>query len=159
MDILARKVYELPDYEGNPSNDVLLENLLERHCTCTEHCKHPNVQLGQRHVGNLLQIDNKTWEKRRNEILEEMWRDYPDMSPIDAMSSARNTYREDANTCFSRHGRPKEGCIDYKEDSKRISTPSKSQYLAHVAPIFLCDFCPIKSWVQGQAFHKKGLYK
>lgn len=164
MDITARKTYELPDYEGPVQGDVLLTELLDFHCKCSERCKHPNVKPGIEHVGNMMNVPDDVWEKRRTEILKEMWRDYPGVSEEDALESYRNTYREDAAACFNRHGRPADGCIDYKDGSKRIGNPTRGgrgmrQALAHIAPVFLCDFCAVRSTVQGKVFHERGLYK
>jgi len=160
MDITARKTYELPDYEGHPDGDILLEQLLEKHCTCSSACRHPHVQKpGERHVGNMMQIDDATYAKRRTEILKEMWRDYPDMGEEDILVSARNTYVEDASACFNRHSRPKMGCIDYRDDKKRIGSPTKNRMLAELAPVYLCDFCPVKTWVTTEIRHSRGMYK
>ena len=159
QDLTARQVYELPNYSGPAEHDILLIKMVEERCTCSVRCEHPNVQLGEPHRGNLMKIDDDVWKKRRTDILREMWSAFPDMSEADLMASVRNAYIEDAGMCFNRHGRPDDGCIDYKDDSKRIGSPSKHPWLAKKKPVYLCDFCPVKSTVQGKVFHKLGLYK
>lgn len=159
QDITARKVYELPDYDGPPERDILLIELCEHVTVCSDKCRHPNVQPGQQHVGNMLQIDSTVWNKHRDTILSEMWSSFPDMGEDDILQSSRNNYTEDAGKCFNRHNRPMDGCLDYKDDSKRIGNPSKHPWLMQEKPVYLCDFCPVKSTVQGKVFHKRGLYK
>lgn len=151
QDITARKVYELPDYEGPVEGDVLLEQLLER----------PDLKFedGTDHVGNLMVIPDSLWERNRQRILAEIWRDFPDMGDDDIVKAYRNTYIEDANKCFNRHNRPKMGCIDFHDDSKRIGSPTKNRALAKLKPIYLCDFCPVASgYVATEIRYKKGLY-
>ncbi len=167
QDITARKCYELPSYTGPADRDVLLADLIERIRKEDPAWSHdderiPIDQQPHAHRGNLMVIEREVWDKRKKEILAEMWRDFG-MSDEDVMSTYRNTYAEDANVCFNRHGRPDAGCIDYKEDHKRIGNPTEGgrglrQALAHIAPVYLCDFCPAKSWYQTKAFTERGYY-
>jgi hypothetical protein len=77
-----------------------------------------------------------------------------------------NTYAEDALKCYQRHNRPKEGCVDWWSDSKRIGRPTEvgklalkeNQKMGKSDP-HLCQFCPVASYVQTEINHKRGLYK
>jgi hypothetical protein len=169
QDLTAHKVYEIPFYSGPSERDFLLLELLQRIRRedpewSRDDERLPMDQQPHAHKGNLMIIERRVWEKRRTEILKDMWRDVRGMSEEDALQSYRNTYTEDASTCFNRHQRPKMGCIDYKDESKRIGNPTAGgrgmrQALAHIAPIHLCDFCPVKSgYVQGEVFHERGYY-
>lgn len=169
QDITKRKVYELPFYSGPPERDFLLAELLERirqedPLWSGDDDRQPIERQPHAHNGNLMIIERRVWEARRTEILAEMWRDFSDMSEADVMASYRNTYSEDAAACFNRHGRPDDGCIDYKDESKRIGNPTQGgrgmrQALAHIAPIHLCDFCAVRSTVQEKVFKQRGYYE
>jgi hypothetical protein len=164
QDLTAHKVYEVPFFNGPPERDVLLQKVIDDHCTCGPRCKHPNVKPGEPHRGNLMVIEQRVWDKRQSEILRDMWRDVPGMSEEDVLHSFRNTYVEDAHECFNRHGRPEMSCIDYKEDHKKIGSPvhtsrNAKRAMMQLSPVFLCDFCPVKTWVQEQVYHQRGLYQ
>ena len=131
---------KLPDFSGPVGDDVLLEVWAEKH-------------LG--HVGQMFSVDQATWDNldQRTKIEEDIWKNQAEFS------ATRDTYEEDALVCFNRHNRPKMGCIDYCEDSKRIGSPTKSKS-RYLKPVYLCFFCPVHSgFVATEQRHKRGMYK
>lgn len=143
----CRTIEELPDYEGPVDHDVVLDHVVETH-------RFPNHEP---HKGNLLRVEKKWWDlpSARTQIMEEMgltaglggeW------------YATKKTFEEDALKCYSRHGRPTEGCIDYCDGNKRVGNPTKIGW--QTGPkVFVCQFCPVQVWVDTELAHKAGLYK
>lgn len=137
---------KLPDFEGDFHDDVLLENLIsEKHCF-------PN---GERHRGNLFSVEQKTWDRLdvRTQIEKDIWKEQYERA------ATRDTYEMDALACYNKHNRPKEGCIDWKDDRKRIGNPTTEGWRQGRVKVYLCDFCPVKSWVATSIRHKNGQYR
>lgn len=117
---------KLLDFDGHPDNDAVLQYALKPH-------RFPD---GEPHVGNLFTgIPDAALENMaaREQIEKELWGAKAEFAAF------KDTLVEDAAACYNRHQRPKLGCIDYKDDSKRLGNPrTKSQAAGKV---FLCDFC------------------
>lgn len=141
-------IEKLPPYEGREDEngvyldyDAPLEHLIQT--------KHSRPEL---HIGRLFQVDEGAWEsmETRQQINKELF-------GLEAEKVAwKDTFSEDAGKCYNRHHRPKQGCIDWRDDSKRLGSPSGS---AASRPVFLCDFCPVKSYVETEVRWKRGDYK
>jgi hypothetical protein len=77
----------------------------------------------------------------------------------------KSMFQEDAMNCFSLHNRPLGQCPDYKSDRKLLKPDTakdrKAEGLAESkAPkVYLCDFCPVKSYNMKKFNQEKGLYK
>lgn len=154
---------KLPDFNGNPDDDILLADLIAR--------KHTGLpgDGSALHRGNLFVCDPDTW--KRIEDASENNADAVLQKELEAIQgeafASRDFYREDALVCFNRHGRPKEGCIDWMDASKRIDNPSpEGKKMAREHPRFaqlnnphLCNFCPVASWVMVKQRAKRGDYK
>jgi hypothetical protein len=144
----------LPDYEGPAEYDVLLDDMVERH---------PRFPNGEPHKANLLRVERKWWDdvSARRQILSELGITH---GLGDEWYADKNTYEADALKCYSRHGRPDQGCIDYEcrdhpgQSKKRLGNPTKIGWQAG-PKVFLCDFCPVSVWVRTQQRHAAGLYK
>lgn len=156
----CRTLEELPDYDGPPEYDRTLEHLVQEH----------NKKGFEEHQGNvatLMKVEDRDWEHNREAILQRMRGTSSDGGFGEPwIKEAHNTYREDALRCFSNHGRPKEGCIDYWSDTKRIGRPTpegravvKNLYKLGERDPHLCQWCPVHTYVQTQVNWKKGLYK
>lgn len=148
----CRSIEELPDFDGPPEYDVLLEHLTEAHV-------YPN---GEKHFGNLAVVAIAQW--RNPDMQQEIVRQIG--SRTTGMDSefyaTKNTYEEDALKCYRQHGRPEGSCIDFKDERKRIGNPHKElarNWHDHPFKVYLCQFCPVASWVATQERHKAGLYK
>ena len=71
-------------------------------------------------------------------------------------------------TCYSDHMRPKGQCPDYKSDKKLLKPETNAErkeaglekYERTGGPkVYLCDFCPVKSFNMEKHNTKMGLYK
>ena len=69
----------------------------------------------------------------------------------------RDDLRDEAAKCYLRHSSPSypgRGCIDYRDDSKRVGrtkVPAKLQK-------YLCNFCPYSSTIMVELRRRKGAY-
>jgi hypothetical protein len=149
---------ELPDYEGHPSDDLLLNLVVDKH------------QKPQPHIGLLFKFPLKYWAvpKVQEEIIKQITGGSEGLDVFGTnFYSVRMTFAEDAMTCYAQHNRPKDGCSEYKSDKKQLKpdTAAERREAGLERPgvsgpkIYLCDFCPVKSVVQKKAFDQKGLYK
>ena len=136
----CRTVDELPDYNGRPEDDVLLQYVIDT--------KHPKLGGIEDHKGALHYVETKAYEANKAKILEEMWAKTTGFKP--EYYQARSTFQEDAYTCWNRdHNRP-HFCSDFQTEKKRIKNPTKEGWKSQdpKMKIFLCDFCPVKANVQ-----------
>lgn len=157
----CRTLEELPDFDGPPAADVLLKELAERH-------RFPD---DDRHRGQLLKIEAEDWKDktRREAIIEEVWKKagYTGMEP--EFYATKNTFQEDAAKCFDRHRRPKDGCPDYCDPSKKLGNSTLTTEERNIAKaegfkprgaVYLCYFCPVQAnYVQKKKFEAAGLYR
>lgn len=147
----CRSIDELPDYSGPPEYDVLLDDAVERH-------QFPN---GEGHIGKLAQVETKDWEDnaKRAAILEKIKEAVEGSTGMPSeWYATKNTYQADAMKCYGDHHRPREGCIDYCDSSKRLGNPTRAGWEGGPR-VFLCQFCPVETWVRTQVRHQKGAYK
>ena len=145
----CKTLEEVPDYQGPPEGDVLLEMVASRHegprpvegSKVTDRLPHDH---GQRHIGNMMVIDPKDWadETKRKEILRQAGKEVTGLDQD--FYDTRNTFIEDAGKCFNAHQRPKDFCIDWHNESKRLSDPMKNP---QAPKVYLCDFCVVSSRV------------
>lgn len=144
----CRTVEELPDFTGPVEHDVVLDHAIEAH-------RFPN---GEPHAGNLADVGAEEWrdESKRQGILKQI------ASKTTGLESefyaAKNTFQEDALKCYARHGRPSEGCIDWEDSKKRLGNPTKLGWTAG-PKVYLCHFCPVRSWVDTEKRWKAGQYQ
>lgn len=98
-------------------------------------------------------VDDAHWadQQYRDSILKNMKDQWKGFEP--EYYATVDTYKEDAGYCFSRHKRPTEGCIDWQDDSKRL-TPSDWK----LSPVYLCHFCPVSAYYSMRSRDEKGMY-
>jgi len=153
----CKSIEELPDFEGRPEDDTLLELLIEKH-----------ESAGVKHMGFLSKIGVKLWtqEKFRKQIIENLRTKVggglADIDPEYYFTKA--TFADDAMKCYSLHLRPTAGCPDYASDKKKLVPKTQSErkelgLSAATSSIYLCDFCPVKSHVVTQQRKQSGMYK
>jgi hypothetical protein len=152
----CRTLEELPDYEGDPRQDFLLEALVKRH----------RFPSGTEHRGHLHKIEKKHWDSPSTRAsIEAQIREKSGHTGFDAEYYAtKNTFQDDAHSCFAKHGR-NPNCSDYKTTSKRLTPSTAAERKAAGLPkysspqdTFLCNFCPVHSLVVTAARKKAGLY-
>lgn len=156
----CKTLEEVPDFDGPPELDVLLQDLTERH----------RFDGREPHRGQLMRIKPEDWENRktREAIIAEVWNKagYTGMEP--EFYATKNTFQEDAAKCFNKHNRPQDGCIDYCIPSKKLGNStltreeqkiSKDAGFKPRGAVYLCYFCPVQAnYVQKKSFEKRGLY-
>lgn len=144
----------VPDYEGPPEYDFLLEKLAA-----------PHRRGG--HLGDLFKVPESEWKlpSRRAEIEQRIWNETGFTGFDSAYYATRDTFREDALGCFQLHNRNPD-CSDYHSDQKRLTPGTAAERKAAGLPKFhavvdryLCDFCPVHSLVRAKQFRKLGLDK
>lgn len=165
---------ELPIYTGPPeqeADDPLLNNLVKRHLE-----RHGAMADDE---AALLVVADEDWadSAKRDGILKELTHRNTGFSP--EIYAVKNTFQEDALRCYSAHSRPKDGCIDYCDHSKMLTTSAwkaegeelvdssdaklfKDHLKENKDPandVYLCHFCPVQSYVNTEVRFKKGLYK
>jgi hypothetical protein len=147
----CKTIEELPDYDGDPATDTLLNILVSQH------------QKPVEHVGLLLKFSLKYWAvpKIQDEIVKQI---RGGSEGLDAFQTnfyaTKNQFAEDAMSCFSDHLRPKGQCPDYKSDKKLLKPNTDLEKAGKTGPkVYLCDFCPVKSYNMQKSNAEKGLYK
>lgn len=137
----CKSIEELPPYDGDPRNDILLEEIASRHMT-----------EWRTHECSLVKVPENYWktEKIRDQIVKQLSQGgSKGLAEIDEdYYATKDTYREDALKCFDAHHRPKGAdCIDWKDSSKRIGNPTREGWKTG-AKVYLCHFCPVRAQVE-----------
>lgn len=155
------------DYTGSLEVDPLVERLIMKH-TERDPMAHGGVELQRSPFRLVKDIPENRWAipEERDKIIALLNSDNKRVGLDLWVSEAMDTYREDAGRCYNDHNRPKQGCIDWRDDSKRIGRPTdvgrqvvKDNYKLGSQDPFLCDWCPVRSWVDTEVRFKAGLYK
>jgi hypothetical protein len=151
----CKSIEELPDWEGGPETDVLLEITVQKH--------------GDSHIGNLLKFPVRYWvvPKVREAILSQIKEGSAGLDVIsNNFYATKSQFGEDAMTCWGLHNRPMGQCDDYKSEKKRLMPDTRKERLdaglddikGSGPKVYLCDFCPVKSYNMKMANKEKGLY-
>ena len=158
---------EVPDlgYElGDTEVDPLVERLVQKH-TERDPMGHGDASM-QASPFRLPIVDDEEWANNRSAVIKAINESNKKVGMDAWVYEATDTYKEDAMKCYSAHNRPKEGCIDWWADDKRIGRPTelgkalvKDQYKLGERDPHLCQWCPVASHVQTQVNFKSGLYK
>ena len=158
----CKTIEELPDFDGHPDDDVLLQVLIEKH-----------ESAGIPHTGFLSKIGVKLYSRPevRKQVIENLRnRVGGGLADIDPdYYTTKATFGEDAMKCFNLHLRPVEGCYDWKIESKRLIPKGTDDIRKELGldsaaksastKVYLCDFCPAKAYVVEQNRKKMGLYE
>lgn len=160
----------LPPYEGPAEYDDALNYLSEKH-------RFPD---GNSHRGNLIPVTIQTNDGGERPGTMDDWNN-PKFQKLVAENfskatrpgqgtglgaqyyDARDTFREDAMTCWQKHHRNPD-CNDYMDESKRLvpDTKVERKELGLGRPRSnrsLCEFCPVHSLVIQKRRADAGLYK
>jgi hypothetical protein len=154
----CKTIEELPDYDGDPEMDTLLQVLISKH------------QKPDAHIGVVIKCPVRFWivPKIQENIIKQI---KGGSEGLDAFQTnfyaTKNQFAEDAMTCFSDHLRPVGQCPDYKSDKKLLKPDTDAERkeaglekAGKKGPkIYLCDFCPVKSFNMKKHNEEKGLYK
>ena len=156
----CKSIEELPDFEGNPDDDTLLQVMIE-----------PHQSAGVPHTGHIIKVGVKLWstESYRKSIIEQI-RDGVSggLANLDPdYYTTRATFYEDAMSCYKKHNRPQDSCPDWKNDNKRLVPKTAAERKEAGLPgpdvsmgtkVYLCDFCPVKSTVMTKQRGAAGMY-
>ena len=153
----CKSIEELPDYDGSPETDTLLNISVGRH------------QRPEPHLGILMKFPFKYWAvpKIKEEIVKQIRGGSTGLDVIsDNFYETKSQFAEDAMNCWGLHLRPKGQCPDYKSDKKVLKPDTaadrKEAGLSMEVggpKVYLCDFCPVKSYNMRKHNESKGLYK
>lgn len=158
----CKTIEELPDYEGHPDDDVLLQVLVDKH-----------ESAGIPHNGFLSSIGIKLYSRPevRKQVIENLRNKVGGgLADIDPdYYTTKATFYEDAMKCFNLHLRPSEGCSDWKAKNKRLIPKGTDEIRKEIGlesaaksastKVFLCDFCPAKTHYVEKSREQAGLYK
>jgi len=158
----CKTIEELPDFEGHPDDDILLQVLVDKH-----------ESAGIPHAGFLSKIGVKLYS--RPEVKKQIVKNIRDrvgggLADIDPeYYNTKATFGEDAMKCYNLHLRPVTGCPDYKSEKKRLVPKGTddirkelgldSAAKSESTKVYLCDFCPAKAYAVEKARQQAGLYK
>lgn len=152
----CRTLEEVPDFEGDPAHDLMLEAIVR--------ARHTEAG-GIKHLGQLMKVEKAKWDSPtiRKEILRQLAVKTTGFDP--EVYAADAGFRSDAMECWKTHLRVIE-CADYKTPERRL-TPNTARERKELGlpkyrsdrDVFLCDFCPAKTAAQEKHFTKLGLYK
>lgn len=156
---------EIPDYElAEGEVDPYVEGIVLKH-----NQKDPMAHGGAHLKASPLRIykvDAEEWATKKDKVIEHINELNRRAGMTTWVNEAHNTYLDDAMRCFRAHHRPKEGCIDYWDDSKRLGRPTtkgrqavKENYKLGEDDPHLCLFCPVHTWVTTQKRAARGAYK
>lgn len=158
----CKTIEELPDFEGNPDDDVLLQVLVEKH-----------ESAGVPHTGFLAKIGAKTYSRPevKKQVIENLRNKVGGgLADIDPdYYTTKATFYDDAMKCYNEHRRPKEDCGDWRSKNKRLVPKNTAELRKEVGlmsaaksagtNVFLCDFCPVKTHYVTQQRKAAKLYE
>lgn len=142
----CKTIEELPDFDGPPEYDHLLQLAIDE--------RHTNWTSETAHRGQLIKVEIKHWavESIKREIVRQIRDGSGGISELDpAFYDTKSQFAADALDCFARHLRPRGQCVDYMHDSKKLVPKTKSdrkdlglpdpKYATNLPK--LCQFCPV----------------
>lgn len=133
------------DYDGDAHYDAELQEVIRMHL---ERASDPRPEA---HPSSLFRVDDADAEilDVESKLVEHMSKEQV------FIKDTRDDLRTEALKCFNRHNRPQDGCIDWKDESKivgrKIGVPKQHRK-------YLCEFCPVASYVMTEVRHKAGMY-
>jgi hypothetical protein len=170
--LFCHTITKLSDFEGfNPDYDVVLQDWIDRHL----HSVPVDEIPGPLHAGaQIVAVDmpeitrspaffsmpiedqERALERITGEAVIQLQSEL--MRTTNEVFEYRDDLRDEAAKCYLRHNSPswpERGCIDYRDDSKRVGrtkVPAKLQK-------HLCDFCPYSSTIMVERRRRRGAYR
>ena len=136
-------MWKMKPYDGPAEYDQELRELCDRH----------NAQVPDAQICNavIYRTDAETAKKLDSETAIKS-----DLAKNDVfIRDTRDELKVDALKCFSRHNRPKDGCIDWCIDSKTIG---RKTGIAKDKRQYLCMYCPAAEHYAHRERIEMGLY-
>ena len=136
-------MYKMKPYSGPAEYDIELREIIERHNARVPDPDNYRALIYRTDAETAKKLDSETAVKSelaKNDVY---------------IKDTRDELKLDALKCFSRHNRPKDGCIDWCIESKTIGrktgvAPEKRQYL--------CMYCPAAEHYAHRQRIELGLY-
>lgn len=152
----CKTVEILPDFDGPPEHDDLLNDRVSKHRT----------PEGYEHIGMLAIVTEDEWKipGAQKQVTDQIAAKLEggETGLGSAYYDLKDTFQEDALKCFNQHQR-NPACSDYKDDSKRLLSGNEKEMkelgITSTSKRFLCEFCPVHSLVQQAQRRKAGLDK
>lgn len=151
----------LPWFDGPPEYDDTLNGRLAAHRT----------PEGHPHVGSLCTVSETSWNdpERRARIIEELSkaRQGGEAGLGAKFYEVRDTYEEQAMTCWRVVHARTDDCDDFKSDKMRVLADTRDERKdlglstkAKDRPggTHICDFCPMTSIIAQRKRHAQGYY-
>ncbi|GHB52802.1 hypothetical protein GCM10010331_45560 [Streptomyces xanthochromogenes] len=151
----CKSIEEIPDHDGTPREDFLLENRVSQHT-------YPD---GNRHFGQLMVISKKHWDNAEykteivKKINEKMENGGSEGLGTD-FYNLKASFQDDAMTCWRKHQRTLD-CGDLRSSKVRLTPGTNTERKAAGLPKYrsakdryLCDFCPVMNRVRADHFDK-----
>lgn len=148
----CKTIDELPESIEDPG-DILLSITVERH--------------GEDHVGLLYNVPKVVWlsDTMRPQVIQQIQGGSTGLDVFGTQFYAtRMQFGEDAMQCYKEHNRPQGQCPDYRSEKKALRPKTQRDRIsagldiAAAPKIYLCDFCPVKSFNMKKHNQSKGLY-
>lgn len=146
----CRTIDVIPDFDGPPEYDTLLEIALSKHETG-----------GYRHIGKLYDVEERVWklENMRRALIEQIkGGGSSGLATFDSsFYDVRDQFAEDAMSCYQAHLSPKGACPDWKSDRKMLLPDTKAERKEvgldaprkGTAPVqYLCQHCPVNAYME-----------
>jgi len=150
----CRVIDEIPDFDGYPEDDIVLQLTIE---------KHPN------HKGRMYKVPLKYLMVpviKENIVKQIMSGITKGLDVLDStFYDTRNTFAEDAMRCFAQHGRPQGQCPDFNSKKKRLVPKTQAERkdagldMKSAPVIHLCSFCPVRMFNEMKHNEESGLSK
>lgn len=144
----CKTLEELPDFRGRPEDDVALDHLVMVHQQ-----RHP---FHEDKDAFLLRVNEELWRRRKKELHRKIWEDVKQEGGfVPEYYATRDTFKEDAVKCHIQHNR-QVPCIDWRVDRKRLGNPTKEGWREGRVKVYLCDYCPVRTFVEAKAREQAG---
>lgn len=137
---------ELPDWQGHPDDDPFLGTIVQ---------KHPD------HKGQLFRLPIGLWlmEEAAKVISKQIIGGSEGLAAFDEkFYDTRNTFQEDAMSCFKAHNSPEGQCPDFNSEKKELKPDTGKDRkdaglpILRVGPkVHLCSFCPVRLFNERKA--------
>ena len=167
----CRTITKLSGFEGtNPDHDVVLQDWIDRHLHGVPVDEipgplHPGAQVAVVDMPEItrspkffsmpIEDQERALERIEGAAVMNLQSELQQMTQ--QVFEYRDDLRDEAAKCYLRHNSPSyptRGCIDFRDDSKRVGrtrVPAKLQK-------HLCDFCPYSSTIMVEMRRRRGAY-
>jgi hypothetical protein len=168
----CRTITKLSDFEGtNPDYDVVLQDWIDRHLHGVPVDEIPGPLHPGAHVAVVdmpditrspaffsmpIEDQERALERIAGEAVIDLQSEL--LRTTQQVFEYRDDLRDEAAKCYLKHhspSYPERGCIDYRDDSKRVGRTKVPKGFQK----YLCHFCPYTSTITVELRRRRGAYK